>query len=169
MPITPFHLGPGGALYAVGPRYVSFLAFFAANVIIDLEPLYLLVTDQRPFHRFLHTGVGATLVWGATCVIFALARWLSAGIGLPNWFRWQELSKTQIVVGAATGSYSHIALDSLVHSDASPFWPVTEANPFVGAVSPSTVYAVCVASGLVAVALIAFRRLIRGAQGHSEW
>ena len=61
MPFTPFHFGPGAALYAMAPRQLSFLAFCAANVLIDVEPLYYMLTDQYPWHRFFHTYVGATL------------------------------------------------------------------------------------------------------------
>ena len=37
MPITPFHFGPGAALHVLAPRHVSFLAFCAANVVIDVK------------------------------------------------------------------------------------------------------------------------------------
>ena len=50
MPITPFHFGPGAALHALAPKHVSFLAFAAANVIIDVEPLYFMLAGQA-----LHT------------------------------------------------------------------------------------------------------------------
>ncbi len=55
MPITPFHFGPGAAIHAAAPRCVSFLAFCAANMLIDFEPLYYLLTghpDIRPFAPF---------------------------------------------------------------------------------------------------------------------
>ena len=62
MPITPFHFGPGAAIHVVAPRHVSFLAFCAANVLIDIEPLYYMLTHQDRLHRFFHTYVGASLV-----------------------------------------------------------------------------------------------------------
>jgi membrane-bound metal-dependent hydrolase YbcI (DUF457 family) len=49
-------------IHALAPRYVSFLAFCAANVLIDIEPLYYLLTRQYPLHRFFHTYVGASVV-----------------------------------------------------------------------------------------------------------
>jgi hypothetical protein len=39
-------LWTGAAVHAVAPRYVSFLAFCAANVLIDMETLYFLLTNQ---------------------------------------------------------------------------------------------------------------------------
>ena len=54
MPITPFHFGPGGVIHALAPKQVSFIAFCAANVLIDVEPLYFMLTHQYPLHRFFH-------------------------------------------------------------------------------------------------------------------
>ncbi len=62
MPITPFHLGPGLALKSCSPRAFSLTAFVIAQVIIDLEPLYYLLRNDYPWHRFMHTLSGATLV-----------------------------------------------------------------------------------------------------------
>lgn len=73
MPITPFHFGPGAALHAAAPRQISFLAFGAANVLIDIEPGYYLLTHQFPLHRFCHTLIGATLIMAATLVLFGAA------------------------------------------------------------------------------------------------
>lgn len=56
MPITPFHFGPGAAIHALAPKQVSFLAFCVSNILIDIEPLYFMLTDQYPLHRFFsHT------------------------------------------------------------------------------------------------------------------
>jgi hypothetical protein len=70
MPVTPFHFGPGAMVHAVAPKHISFLAFCTANVLMDVEPLYYMVTRQYPLHRFLHTYVGATIVLLATTAIF---------------------------------------------------------------------------------------------------
>jgi hypothetical protein len=43
MPITPFHFGSAVIVHAVAPKQVSFLAFCAANVLIDVEPLYYML------------------------------------------------------------------------------------------------------------------------------
>lgn len=61
MPFTPFHFGPGALLHSAAPKHVSFLAFCGANVLVDVEPLYFMLTHQYPIHRFFHTYVGATV------------------------------------------------------------------------------------------------------------
>lgn len=100
MPFTPFHFGPGALLHAVAPRQISFLAFCAANVLIDTEPLYFMLTDQDPLHRFLHTYAGATLMMAATVALFLLALRVAARFRLPDVLGWQGLRRRQVLGGA---------------------------------------------------------------------
>ena len=125
MPITPFHFGPGAAMHAMAPRHISFLAFCAANVLIDVEPGYYMLIGQFPLHRFFHTVPGATLVFAATVLIFLSARMIGA---LPNVLAWKGLTVTQVAIGAALGVYSHLVLDSIMHVDIRPLAPFSDAN-----------------------------------------
>jgi hypothetical protein len=75
VPITPFHFGPGAAIYAAAPRYVSFFAFCAANILMDVEPLYYMLTQQYPLHRFFHTYIGASIVAAATVGLTRIHSW----------------------------------------------------------------------------------------------
>lgn len=99
MPFTPLHFGPGAAINALAPKHISFLSFCAANVLIDVEPLYFMLNAQYPIHRFLHTYLGASTIIIATLALFVLARKLSRW--LPNWFAWQSLSPAAVTFGAA--------------------------------------------------------------------
>lgn len=152
MPVSPFHFGPGAAIHAVTPKHVSFLTFCMANVLIDLEPLYYMLTHQERLHRFLHTYVGATLVALATIALFIVCRWFAGRLWLPNPFNWKSLSPLAVTLGAATGTYSHIILDSVMHSDITPFAPFSNANPLYQVISLATLHWFCLAS--VAVAMI---------------
>lgn len=164
MPVTPFHFGPGAAIHVLAPRHVSFLAFCAANVLIDVEPLYYMLANQYPLHRFFHTCVGASLIVLATLVLFVATLRLAAALPLPNLFGWQQLRIVPVVLGAAAGAYSHVALDSLMHTDITPFAPFSNANPLLHAVSRATLHAACLAAGLIAVAVLAVRRTLRRKQ-----
>jgi len=154
MPITPFHFGPGALMHAAAPRRVSFIAFAAANCITDVESIYNVLSGNFPIHRFLHTFVGATLVAGVTVALFAAARRVAA---LPDVFEWRRLSFTAVIVGAALGSYSHIVLDGVMHSDMRPFAPWSDANPFLHAVSLRTLHWACMIAALIAGVLIWLR------------
>jgi membrane-bound metal-dependent hydrolase YbcI (DUF457 family) len=127
-------------VHAAAPKHVSFLAFCAANVVIDIEPLHYMLTGQFPLHRFFHTYVGATLILLVTVALFLAAFKLASVFPLPNLFKWKELTIRQVAIGAALGSYSHIVLDSLMHSDIRPFAPFSEANPLFRVVSLGTLH-----------------------------
>src|ERR1700736_5515159 len=161
MPITPFHFGPGAAIHAAAPRYVSFLAFCAANVLIDFEPLYYLLTGQYPLHRFFHTYVGAVIVAMATVVLFTLARRLTRVWSLPNPFRWQDLGIWGAAIGATAAPLSHIFFDSIMHPDIRPFAPFSDSNPMLLAVTVPILHWSCLAAGLAGVCVLAIRNLIR--------
>lgn len=157
MPFTPFHFGPGAAIHALAPKRISFLAFCAANVLIDVEPLYFMLTAQYPLHRFFHTYVGATLVVGATVASFVAARRLSARLILPNLLGWRDLGLWPVVFGAVVGGYSHVVLDSVMHRDMVPFSPFSAANPLLHIVPVGALHLACVAAGVFAICVLLIR------------
>lgn len=157
MPITPFHFGPGAALHALAPKHVSFLAFAAANVLVDVEPLYFMLLGQYPLHRFFHTYIGASLVVVAAIALVVSARWFARRFWLPNIFKWRELALLPVVLGAAAGSYSHVLLDSFMHADITPFAPFSNANPLHHAISLGALHWACAMSGMVALFVLHFR------------
>jgi membrane-bound metal-dependent hydrolase YbcI (DUF457 family) len=164
MPITPFHFGPGALLHAAAPKHVSFLSFCAANVLIDFESLYNLVYQRDPVHAFFHTYVGATLVVLTVLLLFHGLRAFAARFWLPNLFRWRELSAKQVIIGAALGAYSHVVLDSVMHSDIQPLSPLSASNVLLGIVSLSTLHLACLVLGALGGALIAVRRFVAGGE-----
>ncbi|MDD5057678.1 MAG: DUF4184 family protein [Sideroxydans sp.] len=160
MPFTPFHFGPGVAIHSVAPKRVSFLAFCVANVLIDVEPLYYMLTDSMPLHRFFHTAIGATLVAIATVLLFAAYRWFTESTWMPDIFERRTPEFSAVVAGAVLGTYSHILLDSMMHSDAHPFAPFSDANPLLNLVSYDALHWACAISGILGIAVLAIRRFI---------
>jgi membrane-bound metal-dependent hydrolase YbcI (DUF457 family) len=147
MPITPFHFGPGAALHAIAPNRISFLGFCVANVMIDVEPLYYMCTQQFPLHRFFHTFA-----------LFVAARALANRVWLPDLFGWRELRSASVVAGAALGSYSHIIFDSVMHSDITPLAPFSNANPLLNLIPLTTLHWACVAAGAIGTAMLFIRK-----------
>lgn len=160
MPITPFHFGPGAAIHAVAPKHISFLAFCAANVLIDVEPLYYMLTHQARLHRFFHTYVGASLVALTTFALFLACRWVASRFWLPNPFSWQSLSVPAAALGAAAGAYSHIVLDSVMHSDITPFAPFSDANALFRVISLAALHWFCLGSVAVALLILGIRQVV---------
>jgi membrane-bound metal-dependent hydrolase YbcI (DUF457 family) len=151
VPVTPFHFGPGVLFHAAAPRRVSFIAFVAANCITDVESIYNVLSENFPVHRFLHTFVGAAVVAAMTLALFMFMLRLSRSMPLPDWFEWQQLTIPPVIVGALLGSYSHIVLDGIMHADMRPLAPWSDANPFLHAVSLSSLHWACLISGVAGV------------------
>ena len=148
MPITPFHFGLGAALHAASPRTVSFLSFCTTNVLIDLESLYNLVHHRHPVHAFLHTYAGATLAALGAITMFLALRWFASRFWLPDLFGWRSLGVKQVAVGAFLGAYTHVALDSIMHSDIAPFSPFSASNGLYRIVSLDHLHLLCVSLGI---------------------
>ena len=62
-----------------------------------------------------------------------------------------------VILGALTGTLSHVTLDRLMHADITPLMPWSSANDWLGVVSMSTLQWGCLLAG----ALGAARWLIR--------
>ena len=146
MPFTPFHFGPGALVHSAAPKHVSFLAFCGANVLVDVEPLYFMLTHQYPIHRFFHTFIGATVAAASVVGAFALVRKLAP-----------RLSVRAVALGAIIGTYSHVLLDSLMHADMNPFAPFSDRNPLLGAVFLNTLHGFCLLAGLAGAIVIGVR------------
>ena len=62
MPLTPFHLGPALFLGLIFFRFVNLPSFLAANVVVDLEPFFVLLFGlDYPLHGFFHSFLGGSL------------------------------------------------------------------------------------------------------------
>ena len=157
MPITPLHFGPAALAKAVTPKYFSFAVFGFTQLAMDLEPLYYLLQGVWPIHRFFHTYLGATLV-----AVFAVV------VGKPLselvirlWNRRLRSSQRDwlgiapripliaAVVGALFGAYSHVFLDSIMHSDLHPFAPWWNGNGLLDLISIDHLYLLCAGSGVL--------------------
>jgi membrane-bound metal-dependent hydrolase YbcI (DUF457 family) len=65
------------------------------------------------------------------------------------------------------GTYSHVLLDSIMHSDMQPVAPVSHANALLHVISVDSLHLVCVISGVLGVLLMyAAFRLRRPANAH---
>lgn len=157
MPFTPFHFGPGAALHALAPRHVSFVAFCGVNVLIDVETLVNMLTGRHPLHAFFHTWIGATLAaTAATLLLSGLCR-LGRRWRLPNPFGWRELRLKPIAIGAFSGAWTHVVLDSIMHGDIVPFAPFSQANGLFRIVPLDALHAGCAVAGAVALVVLLWR------------
>lgn len=139
---------------AFGARSFWLTSYIAANVLIDLEVLYYLSRNEPPFHRYLHTyagGITAGLVAGL--LMFGVVQIIRRM--LPADSRWGErLAQTprrqllrQSLAAGLIGGVSHILLDSLMHAEMNPFWPLADGNGLAGMISVPALHITLAAMG----------------------
>lgn len=166
MPFTPFHMGPGLAIKAVAPRRFSVLMFGLAQVAIDLEPGLGLILGWDRLHGWTHTYLGAAVIAlavlaaGRPVALWILRRWNAGlrGQGAAWLADPDELGWAAAATGAFVGTFSHVALDSLMHADMRPLAPWSGANPWLAAISLSTLHMACLALGAVGLLLWLLRK-----------
>jgi membrane-bound metal-dependent hydrolase YbcI (DUF457 family) len=151
VPITPFHFGPGVLVSAASRSKVSFLAFAATNVLIDVESLYNMVMGQSRIHTFFHTYLGSTLAAAVVVAAFLPMRWVA--LKLPPWplLVWRRLSVTAVLFGSLAGAWSHVLFDSVMHGDITPLAPFSNANGLYRIVPLEALHLFCVGAGIVGV------------------
>lgn len=149
MPFTPFHVGPGIAIKALLQGSFSLMVFGWAQIIMDIQPLVVMITGEGHLHGFSHTYVGASLL----ALFSALSgKYLSEiGLFLIGLNRqWQiNISWWVTFLSAFIGTYSHVFLDSIMHADIEPFYPFSKSNALLYTLSTSTLHTLCIASGLL--------------------
>lgn len=149
MPFTPFHFGLGLFAKSLLPKRVSFLAFAASQVCIDLESGWNLWRGNYPVHGPLHSFLLALpLSWVLGRSFASLARRL----GLSEWGEPRglesELEPENQVPSVLFGAGSHVVLDALMHRDARPFLPWTQ-NPWLRGVSLESLHQGLVGLGIL--------------------
>ena len=159
MPITPFHGGIGLACKGPLGRRFSFTIFTATQIAIDLESAYFLFTRQYPVHRFFHTILGASLMCLTVALLArrpceALLRSTTRALGAarPTWLDLEPgISRSTALASAAVGMLGHVIPDAIMHADAQPFAPWSDANPLLDAVALGDLHL-----GLVALGALGF-------------
>lgn len=151
MPFTPIHMGPGLLLKSVLQRHFSLMVFGWSQIVMDLQPLAVIVTGEGHMHGFTHTYLGAFVI----AIIAALSGKFLAELGLRMLDRTQHLPiRWRVaVISAFIGAYSHVLLDSLMHTDIEPFAPWSLNNPLLGWMTIDHLHLFCVGAGLLGLGL----------------
>ena len=153
VPFTPFHMGPGILVKAILQGSFSLMVFGWAQIVMDIQPLFVLLTGEGHLHGFSHTYIGATLLAIFAAVtgkyLSQLGLWIlqlrpSIYVGIPWWIAF---------LSAFIGCFSHVFIDSIMHSDLAPFSPLSSGNPFLGWLSVAALHKACVYSSLVGAAI----------------
>jgi hypothetical protein len=122
----------------------SLMVFGWAQIVMDIQPLVVLITGEGHLHGFTHTYLGATLL-GAVSTL--TGKYLSEfGLVLIGISRKENPIKISWVVAtssATIGTYSHLILDALMHSDVQQYFPLSLKNELFGMIKVSELHQLC--------------------------
>ncbi|PIP22742.1 MAG: hypothetical protein COZ91_02835 [Candidatus Nealsonbacteria bacterium CG_4_8_14_3_um_filter_39_7] len=164
MPFTPYHLGLGFLIGIVFFKFFDFLTFLFASMIVDLEPLsVILFRLHLPLHGFFHSFLGGSLV-AVLLAIFMYAMKKPFARMLSVFKLSQKSSFKKILLTSFFGVYSHVLIDSFMHKGMEPFFPL-EGNPFLGLFSLSQVTDFCLWSFLFGLLIYFLRFIFFSAKG----
>ena len=153
MPFTPVHMGPGILIKAILQGSFSLMVFGWTQIIMDIQPLLVMITGDGHLHGFSHTYAGATLL----AVFSALSgKYLSElGLKILGISKEKPISIVWFVafLSAFIGSYSHVLVDSIMHINVEPFYPLTTVNNFQGIISIEALHQLCLYTGLIGAAI----------------
>ncbi len=147
MPFTPLHMGAGIVVKAVMRSSFSLVVFGGSQIAIDIQPLVVMLTNKGELHGFSHTILGATLI-GLFCGLVGrpIGELFLKLIREPKYL---PISWRVSFVSAFIGTYSHIFIDSIMHSDVMPLSPFSTASPLHGIISIEALHVWCLASAVV--------------------
>jgi membrane-bound metal-dependent hydrolase YbcI (DUF457 family) len=153
MPFTPLHMGPGILIKALLQGSFSLMVFGWTQIVMDIQPLLVVMSGEGHLHGFTHTYVGATLIalfsaisgkYLADRALVPISNGAQRGINL----RWRI-----VIPSAFAGSYSHVILDSIMHADIEPLSPFSPANALLGILSLEALHSLCIYSGIAGAAV----------------
>ncbi len=150
MPFTPFHMGPGILVKAILQGSFSLMVFGWAQIVMDIQPLFVLITGNGHLHGFSHTYIGATLL----AIFSALSgKYLSeTSLIILGVYKKQDPLKIRWWVSflsAFIGTYSHVILDSIMHRDVEPYYPLSKENKLLAIINVNQLHQLCIYSALV--------------------
>ncbi len=153
MPFTPFHMGPAVLLKALLQGSFSLIIFGWAQIVMDIQPLIVMISGEGKLHGSSHTLIGATLL-----LFIAAVSGRGIIIGFQNLVRLKapyrlELTWLITFLSAAIGTYSHIFFDMIMHSDVHVLWPFSTWNGLLQIISTGQLHNVCIVTGLMGFVL----------------
>ena len=138
MPFTPLHLGPALLVALIMYPLLDIPTFLLASVIIDFEPLIILIIGlPQPLHGQYHSltlGIVPALFVGIIMYfVKSFTNPLMVRLKLP------QTSRIRVyLLSAFTGVWLHVITDALMYQDINLAYPLS-GNPLFGILDTSLV------------------------------
>ena len=160
MPFTPIHMGPALLVKPILAGHFSLMIFGWTQIVIDLQPLYVLLTGEGQLHGITHTYLGAIIIAMISAVSgkylseFAFKITKKVHHSAVSIIRWRVAFASALI-----GSVSHVFLDSIMHYDMAPLYPFSTYNVLLGVISLKSLHLLCLYSGLLGVCVYGILKL----------
>ncbi|MFQ5950657.1 MAG: DUF4184 family protein [Candidatus Geothermarchaeales archaeon] len=138
MPATPLHFLAIAFLYFRSPERFDLVALFFSSVLLDLEPLYLVLVRAVPDHQVWHSFLFVTTVYlvAVSAGVWLLENRFEGTIARTfSFFRLDasNIKRTPAVIllSILIGGTSHVFFDMFTHEEM-PYvvYPLSYGNPF---------------------------------------
>jgi len=149
MPFTPIHMGPGILIKSILKSGFSLMVFGWTQIVMDIQPLIVLISGEGHLHGFTHTYIGAILI----AIFSAITGKYLSVIGLfilglnDDWGI--KIGWGVCFFSAIIGSFTHVFLDSIMWNDVQPFFPFFEDNVFLNIISVKSLHKFCYYSSIL--------------------
>ena len=147
MPFTPLHMGPGLLIKAVMQGAFSLMVFGWTQILIDLQPLYVMLGGGGEPHGISHTYLGTIPI----AVVAALSgKYLGEfGLRVLQLAQFNPIGWRVAFGSAFIGAWSHVLIDGVMHADMAPLYPFSGTRLLHGALAIDTLHWLCLTSAVV--------------------
>ena len=159
MPFTPIHLGFAIFIFSILP-FVDPIALLIGTVIIDLEPIFYLITSIGQMHGIMHSTLGVIVFFIPTSFI----SWLSYKyLKLDRYF--PKFNIYVSLFSGILGLFSHIFFDAILYSEIMFFYPFSNTNgTLYNLTSSSVVYLILGLMFLIGALILGLRCFLKHQQ-----
>lgn len=156
MPFTPMHLGFGIFLFSILP-FLDPIALLIGTVIIDLEPIFYLITGIGNMHGIMHSTLGVIVFFIPTSFISWLSyKYLKLEKYLPKYNIYLSL------LSGIIGLFSHVIFDAILYSEIMFFYPFSNQSGFLHNAIPSqAVYIILGVMFAVGIPILGIKHYLR--------
>ena len=149
MPFTPVHFGFAIFIFSILP-FVDPIALLIGTVIIDVEPIFYLITGIGQMHGIMHSTLGVIVFFIPTSLMSWLSyKYLKLDRYIPKYNVYISL------LSGILGLFSHIFFDAILYSEIMFFYPFSNTSgSLYNLTSSSAVYLVLGIMALVGALIL---------------
>jgi len=123
------------------------MVFGWSQILFDIQPLVVLLSGKGELHGFSHTYIGATIIAIGSALT---GKYLGEiGLRILRMEKYNPIGWGVAFLSAFIGTYSHVFIDSIMHSDMKPLAPFSQQSIFLGIVGVDILHILCVVSAVI--------------------